>query len=158
MSTPLRSMSIYRTANQRMQPFDRRVPKRMNATNYSLESNTPSAIESSYGRLAGPTPVIKSINSDNDLGMSKYSQFKKELRDFEAETGLDELKFRKQLYKSQKDEEKKALDRANVLGRFSGKPVFPNPYERGKQAAEKTNRDIEWQRNYMSGYMGSRKG
>ena len=154
MATPLRSMSIDRTANQRRQPLDRRVPQRMNATNYSLESNTPSAIESSYGRLAGPTPVIKNINSDNDLGMSKYSQYKKELRDFEAERGLDELKLAKQTYKSQKDEEKKALDRANVLGRFSGKPVFPGAGEMGKQAAEKAKKDIEWQRNFMSGYKG----
>jgi hypothetical protein len=157
MATPLRSISIDRTANQRRQPFDRKVTQRMNGTNSPMQSNA-SAIESSYGRLAGPTPVIKNTDSDNEFGMSKYSQYKKELRDFEAERGLDELKLGKQIYKSQKDEEKKALDRANVLGRFSGKPVFPSASEMGKQAAEKTNRDIEWQRNYMSGYQGSRKG
>jgi len=157
MATPLRSMSIDRTASQRRQPFDRQVNQRMNGTNFPMQSNA-SAIQSSYGRLAGPTPVIKNTDSDNELGISKYSQYKKELKDFEAEQGLDQLKLAKQTYKSQKDDEKKALDRANVLGRFSGKPVFPSASEIGKQAAEKANRDVEWQRNYMSGYQGSRKG
>jgi hypothetical protein len=151
MATPLRSISIDRTANQRRQPFDRQVNQRMNGTNFPMQSNA-SAIQSSYGRLAGPTPVIKNTDSDNELGISKYSQYKKELRDFEAEQGLDQLKLAKQAYKSQKDDEKKALDRANILGRFSGKPVFPGAYEKGKEYAQKTKRDTDWQRNFMSGY------